>query len=636
MFKSKDRKYIFGSEIIKDKGVSFNIWASQKNSVRIKITGGIGFNPEDDKKNFLPLIKNEDGFYTGIFAGAGAGTLYKVIIDNKEIWFPDPASRYQPDGPHGPSMVVDQTFEWTDSAWKGPGKNGQIIYEMHVGTFTQEGTWNAAAEQLEELASLGITIIEIMPVAEFPGKYGWGYDGVDLFAPYHFYGTPAELKNFINKAHLLNVAVILDVVYNHFGPDGNYLKEFSPAFFSTKYKTDWGEALNFDEKDSEYVRTFYLENVTYWIEDFHFDGLRLDASQSIYDDSEPHILKEISELVRHLGGKKGTYLIAENEPQDNRFLKPYDKGGYEFDGIWNDDFHHTAMVALTGKSEAYYTDYNGSPQEFISSVKYGFLYQGQWYKWQSHRRGMPALHSDASLFISFIQNHDQTANSGTALRISKLTSEAKIKALTALMILGPGTPMIFMGQEFGSTSPFYYIEDHHPELSKLVYKGRFDYLQQFRSLATTEMTSYLPDPSDVKTFLASKLNFQERTLNNKIYQLHKDLINLKKTDPAIKLQDKSKIDGAVLGQDAFVIRYFGDDDDDRLLVINLGKDLFLNPAPEPLLSPPENAQWVTLWSSEDPAYGGSGTFPLDTENNWIIPGNAAVVLKPDLIIQELA
>jgi maltooligosyltrehalose trehalohydrolase len=623
--KDSIRKYYFGAELIKDKGVSFSVWAPEKKTIHIKLLGGKGYKP--NLENLFSLTKDKNGFFTGISSNAGEGTLYKIIIDNNKKPFPDIASRFQPEGPHGPSMVIDQSFNWSDSDWEGTSKTGQVLYEMHIGTFTKEGTWQSAAAQLKELAELGITIIEIMPIGEFPGKFGWGYDGVDLFAPFHFYGTPTDIKTFINKAHKLNIGVILDVVYNHIGPDGNYFKEYTSYFFSNKHKTDWGEAINYDDKNSKYVRTFILENAAYWIDDFHFDGLRLDATQNIYDDSLNHILKEISILVKQKGGKRKTFLIAENEPQDIKIVKPFSQNGYEFDGMWNDDFHHSARVALTGKNEAYYSDYKGTPQEFISSFKYGFLFQGQWYKWQSKRRGVPSLNYDARFYITYIQNHDQIANSSRGLRISKLTSFAKLKAFTCLMILAPGTPLLFMGQEFASTSPFNYFADHNADLSKLVYQGRIEFLKQFRSLASPEMTSYFPDPSKENTFLNSKLNFQERISNKEIYQLHKDLIHLKRTDPVFKLQDKRKLDGAVLRDNAFIIRFFDESNNDRIILINLGADFYFNPAPEPLLAPPENSQWVTLFSSENPVYGGDGTVAPGSDDKWIIPANAAVVLR---------
>ncbi|MEN3334160.1 MAG: maltooligosyltrehalose trehalohydrolase, partial [Blastocatellia bacterium] len=295
--------------------------------------------------------------------------------------------------------------------------------------------------------------------------------------------------------------------------------------------------------------------------------------------------------------------------------------------LWNDDFHHSAMVALTGRNEAYYTDYLGKPQEFISAVKYGYLYQGQRYKWQKQRRGTPGLDLPPAAFIIFIQNHDQVANTATGERAHKLTSPGRLRAMTALMLLAPGTPMLFMGQEFAASSPFLYFADHQPDLAELVRKGRAEFLEQFRSYATPKIQAILNNPESVATFEKCKLDFTERERHRQIYEMHHDLLKLRRTDQRFSAQARRGVDGAVLGDEAFVLRYFGEDDD-RLLLVNFGVDLHLNPAPEPLLAPPAGKRWMTLWSSEDPRYGGSGTPALDSRDNWRLPGHAAVALAP--------
>ena len=306
---------------------------------------------------------------------------------------------------------------------------GQIIYEMHVGTFTPEGTWAAAARQLRELSRTGISVIEMMPIADFPGEFGWGYDGVDLFAPCRLYGTPDDLRAFVDTAHSLGMGVILDVVYNHFGPDGNYLTVFSDAYFTRRHKTDWGTPINFDGPDSGPVREFFITNARYWIEEFHFDGFRFDATQSIFDESEEHILAAIGKAARAAAGKRSIFLVAENEPQETKLIRPRREGGYGLDGLWNDDLHHSAIVALTGKHPAYYTDYRGTPQEFISAVKHGFLYQGQRYSWQKQRRGTPGRGLAPEAFVGFIENHDQVANSAAGERVRLTTSPGRYRAL---------------------------------------------------------------------------------------------------------------------------------------------------------------------------------------------------------------
>ncbi len=607
-----------------DEGVSFRVWApaAKSFSVVIEQTGG--------KTKTLALSQDADGYYSGVSPHARAGSAYRYRINGEPSLFPDPASRFQPNGPHGVSEVVDpSSFPWTDSNFPGVSIEGQILYEMHVGTFTREGTWQAAAEQLSELAHAGITVIEMMPIADFPGRFGWGYDGVGLFAPYWVYGGPDDLRAFIDRAHAVKIGVILDVVYNHFGPDGNYLRAFSPHYFSAGKHTDWGEAINFDGEHSGPVREFFLANAAYWIEEYHFDGLRLDATQSMQDESPSHIIREIGLTARRAAGKRKVIVIAENEPQDTKLVRPIEEGGYGLDGLWNDDFHHSAMVALTGRNEAYFTDYEGRPQEFISAIKYGFLYQGQWYSWQKARRGTAALDLDPAAFVTFFLNHDQVANTARGERPNMLTNAGKFKAMTALLLLAPGTPMLFQGQEFGATTPFFYFCDHHAELSKLVREGRSKFLAQFRSLALPEMQHVFGDPGNSATFESSKLDFSERQKHAAIYSLHKDLMALRREDPVFGQQKRGGVDGAVVSADAFVLRYFGGEHGDRLVLINFGRDLHLDPAPEPLLAAPWKAAWKVIWSSEDPKYGGYGTYPPESKDNWRLPGNSAVVLSSE-------
>ena len=433
---------------------------------------------------------------------------------------------------------------------------------------------------------------------------------------------------FIDEAHRSGIGVILDVVYNHVGPDGNVLPYFSPEYFTERYSTDWGEAINYEDEHAGPVRDFFIANAGYWIEEFHFDGLRIDATQNIYDTSADHILAAIARRVRQAGGGRATFLVAENEPQNTKLVRPQNDGGYGLDALWNDDFHHSAMVAMTGRNEAYYTDYHGTPQEFISALKYGYLYQGQYYKWQQKRRGAPGLDLKPAAFVTFIQNHDQIANSGLGLRCHELTSSGRYRAMTALLLLGPGTPMLFQGQEFAASSPFFYFADFSGELKRLTAQGRAEQLSQFPSLAQPEMQKRLINPSAPETFARSKLDLSERQRNAKIYALHRDLLRLRRDQPVFRAQSRGAMDGAVLGSEVFVLRFFGAGSDDRLLVVNFGRDLDLRPAPEPLLAPPENKSWEILWHSEDPNYGGCGMAPLELNGYWHIPGHAAVVLQP--------
>jgi maltooligosyltrehalose trehalohydrolase len=617
----RSRRLPAGAEVLPGGGVHFRVWAPRRRRVEVVF---------EDGHEAAALRAEDAGYFSAFVPHARAGADYRFRLDGEEKLYPDPASRFQPEGPHGPSRVVDPSaFRWTDAGWQGATLKGQVIYELHVGTFTPEGTWEAAQRELRELAACGVTCVEMMPVADFPGRFGWGYDGVNLFAPTRLYGEPEDLRRFVDEAHACRIAVILDVVYNHLGPDGNYLKQFADEYFSARYETEWGEALNFDGPGSEEVREFFLSNAAYWVEEFHFDGLRLDATQQIFDASEEHILSAVTRRVREAAGGRGTIVVGENEPQHARLVRPAERGGYGLDGLWNDDFHHSAMVALTGRSEAYYTDYKGSAQELVSAVKYGFLFQGQRYKWQKARRGAAALDLAPESFITFIQNHDQVANSARGDRAHKLTSPGRLRAMTALMLLAPATPMLFQGQEFAASSPFLYFADHAEELAAKVREGRTEFLTQFPSLATAEARACVPAPEDASTFERCKLDLSEREKHAGVYALHRDLLRLRREDAVFSRPYKRGVDGAVLAPEAFVLRFFTEGDEgDRLLVVNLGADLHLDPAPEPLLAPPDGALWTTLWSSESHAYGGCGTAPLDTVENWRIPGHAAVALKP--------
>ncbi|MFL6195325.1 MAG: malto-oligosyltrehalose trehalohydrolase [Thermoanaerobaculia bacterium] len=608
-----------GAEAVPE-GVHFRVWAPARKRVEVVFEEAAGEWPVE-----FELTPEGGGYFSGLVPGAGAGALYKLRLDGGDA-FPDPASRFQPDGPHGPSQVVDPaTFEWTDGDWRGVTREGMVIYEMHIGTFTPEGTWEAAAGRLAELAELGVTVLEVMPVAEFPGRFGWGYDGVDLFAPYHHYGAPDGFRRFVDRAHALGLSVILDVVYNHLGPDGNYLKQFSPDYFTGRYQNDWGEAINFDGERSGPVREFFIANAGYWIDEFHLDGLRLDATQDVKDASEEHVLAAVARRAREAAGGKRIFLVAENEPQETDLVRPPEEGGRGLDALWNDDFHHSAYVALTGHNEAYYKDYRGLPQELISLAKYGYLYQGQRYSWQEGRRGTSGLDLPKSAFVNFLQNHDQVSNSARGERSHKLGAPGLHRALTTLLVLSPGTPMLFQGQEFCASSPFLYFADHNPELAAAVRKGRLEFLAQFPSLAVPETQSGVPDPESVETFERCKLDLAERERHAACYALHRDLLRLRREDPVFR--SPGWLDGAVLGPEAFLLRYFADDAGDRLLLVNLGLDLDLEPVPEPLLAPLKGFRWKMRWSSEEPRYGGNGAPPPeDEEGCWRLPGQAAVVM----------
>jgi maltooligosyltrehalose trehalohydrolase len=621
------RRYPIGAELIGTNQTHFRVWAPKAHDIDLVLEESA---KKDAKRTFHPLQAEEGGYFSGS-ANAGAGALYRFRINKAEHFHPDPASRFQPYGPHGSSCVVDpKQFEWTDAQWAGVKMKGQVIYEMHIGTFTPEGTWKAATEQLAELAKIGITIIEMMPIADFPGNFGWGYDGVNLFAPTRLYGTPDDLRAFIDRAHSLGLSVILDVVYNHFGPDGNYIRMFSEDYFTARYeKNDWGDTINFDGPNSGPVREFFITNGRYWIDEFRFDGFRFDATQEVKDTSDEYIVGSIGRAARETARRRDIILVAENERQEVKLILPRSKGGDDLDAVWNDDFHHSAVVALTGKREAYYTDYLGNPQEFISAAKYGYLFQGQPYSWQEAPRGTTTFGTQPEKFVSFIENHDQVANTAAGERLRFQSSPGRYRAMTALLLLGPWTPLLFQGEEFGASTPFIFFTDvGDGSMREGIRKGRFEFLAQFPSFATKEVQERLPVPSDPTVFVSSKLDFSERQKNKELYDLHIDLLKLRRSDSRFREQIPNGVDGAVLGPASFVLRYFSEGNtDDRLLVVNFGENRELNPVPEPLLAPPLGFEWEILWSSESAAYGGSGTAAVATQERWILPAEATVALR---------
>jgi maltooligosyltrehalose trehalohydrolase len=605
-----------GADVVEG-GTHVRVWAPRRQ--RIEVVHGNGLTHA--------LEGEADGYFSTLVKGMGGGTRYRFRLDGGDDLYPDPASRYQPYGPHGPSEVVDPSrFQWTDERWQGVKLRGQVVYEMHVGTFTPEGTWAAAKAQLPELRDI-CTVIEMMPVADFAGAFGWGYDGVDLYAPTRLYGSPDDLRAFVCRAHELGIGVILDVVYNHFGPDGNYLEQFSSTYFTQRNATEWGAAINYDGEASHGVREFVIANAGYWIDEFHFDGLRLDATQSIYDESVPHVITEIGGRVRASARTRETILVAENEPQDVRLLRPPDRGGYGLDAMWNDDFHHSARVALTGQAQAYFSDHRGTPQELLSAAKHGFLFQGQRYAWQKKARGTSTRGIPPERFVTFLENHDQIANTGGE-RLHRYVHPGRLRAMKALIMLGPGTPLIFQGEEFASSAPFLYFAHHTPELSAAVRKGRLDFLAQFPSFRLAEMRDRVDDPGKEGTFAKCKLDWRERAQNSTMLALHRDLLALRRSDPTVRSQGQWGLDGAVLGTEALIMRLFGErESEDRLLIVNIGRDQQLVPAPEPLLAPPEGTRWCALWSSEDPRYGGQGMPPPDSDEGWELRGESAVLLE---------
>lgn len=594
---------------------TFRVWAPEAHTVELLIEG----------RAPLPMPLAADG-YRERTVDAAAGTRYRYRLDDGEPR-PDLASRFQPDGPHGASVVVDPSaFAWTDAAWPGIAPPGLVVYEMHVGTFTREGTWRAAAAHLPDLADLGITVIEMMPVADFPGRFGWGYDGVLLFAPAHIYGTPDDLRAFIDRAHQLGIGVILDVVYNHAGPDGNWFQHYAPDYFGPM--SEWGHGFNFDGRGSSFVRAFFEANAAYWIREFHFDGLRLDATQQMFDTTRPHILQTIADAARTAAGARAVWISAENDLQEARLVRPTAEGGDGLDAVWNDDFHHAAWVAATGHREAYYGNYQGTAQELVSCATRGFLYQGQRARWQGRPRGTDARGLAPGAFVAFLQNHDQIANSLDGRRLHARTSPALCRALTVVLLLGPWTPLLFQGDEFAASAPFVFFADHGPDLAAAIADGRRQFLSQFPSIRDATRDTPLIAPHAPETFAACTLDHDERVRHQATWQLHRDLLAIRRTHAAIRAQQP--VDGAVLAPHAFVLRGRAPAGTgtrgDRLLVVNLDRaPLTLECLAEPLLAH-QAAPWSVVLSSDAPVYGGTGHALVHGGDAWTIPAESATLL----------
>jgi maltooligosyltrehalose trehalohydrolase len=478
----------------------------------------------------LSMVRSTNGWWTAEVPEVKPGDDYGFVLDG-EGPFPDPRSRFQPQGVHGLSRVVAENFEWTDKDFQAPSLCDALIYELHLGTFTPAGTFLSAIEKLEYLVSLGVTHIELMPVVEFPGVRGWGYDGVDLFAPHHAYGVPDDLKKLVNACHVRGLAVILDVVYNHLGPSGNYLGKFGP-YFTKKFATFWGEGINFDGPDSDEVRRFFCDNALMWLRDFHFDGLRLDAVHGILDTSATHILEQLKIEVEDLAAETGRYLvlIPESDLNDPRLLWPRDRGGFKLDAQWSDDFHHSLHAVLTDENTGYYADF-GKLEHLAKALRCAFVYDGQFSPHRRRAHGRPSEGLNGHQFLGYLQNHDQVGNRARGDRSSQLLSPGKLKIGAALVLTSPFIPMLFQGEEWGAATPFFFFTDYQePELANAVREGR---CREFAAFGwKPEDTA---DPQARETFVRSVLTWRElgQPQHAAILEWYKRLIQLRHSEPSL-------------------------------------------------------------------------------------------------------
>ncbi len=569
---------------------TFRVWAPTPGRVEIKMDGIC-----------QAMVPGRAGWWSAEVPSAAAGSEYGFVLDG-EGPFPDPRSAWQPNGVEGLSRCLDHdTFPWSDTGWQAPPLASAVIYELHIGTFTAEGTFDAAVAKLDHLVQLGITHVELMPIVEFPGTRGWGYDGVDLFAPYQGYGGPEGLKRFVDACHGRRLAVLLDVVCNHLGPSGNHLARFGP-YFTSVYRTPWGEAINFDGPDSDEVRRFFCDNALMWLRDYHVDGLRLDAVHAIHDTSAVPWLEQLAREVRELAAQTGRHLvlIPESDSNDPRLLWPRQRGGFEFDAQWSDDFHHALHSVLTGERDGYYADF-GALADLAKALRQAFVLDGGYSVHRRRRHGRCPAGLSGHRFVAYLQNHDQVGNRAKGERSSQLVSAGRLKVGAALVFTSPFVPLLFQGEEWGASTPFLYFTDHQdPRLAEAVRVGR-----QREFAATGWRAEDIPDPQAATCFERSKLDWSEltRSPNADLLEWHRQLIRLRRVEPDLSNGRMQQVN----------VRF---DESARWLVAERGAiDIVVNLGPEPRRVPIRPGPRLQLLASEN-----------DLE---LSPG--AVVLPPDAV-----
>ena len=587
-------------------GVRFRVWAPEAERVEVVIEGA----------GEHRLDREPDGYHTGLVVAGGVGTRYRYRLDGAHA-YPDPASRSQPDGVHGASEVVDlAAFRWSDVGWRGLDPDDLVIYELHVGTFTPAGTFDGVIERLDDLAGLGITAIEIMPIAEFPGARNWGYDGVGLFAPEAAYGGPAGFQRLVDAAHRAGLGVILDVVYNHVGPEGNYLPAVTGGrFFTDRHHTPWGDAVNYDGPDSGPVREFVVENALMWTRDYRVDGLRLDATHAIADDSPVHILREIADRLHRLAPRR--LVIAEDERKEPRLLRPADRDGYGLDGVWADDFHHQVRRRVTGDHEGYFARFEGTVPGIVRTLAHGWSFE-------------PAAESlPPRAFVHCIQNHDQVGNRAMGDRLNHAVPLPVYRALTALLLLSPYTPLLWMGQEWAASAPFQFFTDHPEALGRLVTEGRRKEFRHFRAFSDPAARERIPDPQAAATFLRSRLDWDERERmpHAGMLALTRGLLALRRGDPTLRHRERGSFAVVALGDGALALRRAAPGGAALLAIVALDDGLETDLAARDETRPPDGRPWRMLLSTEEPRFGGAVPGSFHDEGRALLPTAGALVLR---------
>jgi maltooligosyltrehalose trehalohydrolase len=596
-------------------GVSFRTWATGKKKVSVVIYDGT-----ESVVRELRMERESTGYYSATDPASSAGTLYKYRLDGEV--FPDLASRFQPQGVHGPSQVVDgRSFRWTDFGWKSPALRELVIYEAHVGTFTPEGTFEAIITRLDHLKKIGVNAIELMPVADFAGDRNWGYDGVSIYAPSRAYGEPDGLRTLVDAAHAAGIAVILDVVYNHLGPDGNYMGTYSQDYFNAAHHTPWGAAFNLDGPGAEPVRQLFAENPEYWVNEFHVDGFRLDATHAIPDASPKHLIQEIAERTQALGA----FVICEDPRNERKLLLSRQEGGYGCDAVWADDFHHVVRVQMTKEDEGYMGYFKGTMEELLKTVREGWLFSGELQK-DGIPRGTSGLEIEPEHFVHCISNHDQVGNRAYGDRLNKVIPPAAYRAASALLLTGPYTPMLFMGQEWAASSPFLYFTDHHDELGKGVTEGRRKEFADFSEFRDPKTRALIPDPQALTTFTDSKLIWTQlgQSPHAETLRLYSDFLQFRR----LELQDRHRSRWQVdqVSAKAIALRYRQTKEGDILILAQLLANETIVEQENALVRPANGRSWQFVMSSNEPIYGGERAGLFDPEKKRF------VLTQPELIV----
>jgi maltooligosyltrehalose trehalohydrolase len=600
-------------------GVRFRVWAPERRLVEVCVES-------PGRGAAHALAREEAGFHGGLVPGLGPGDLYRFRLDG-EGPFPDPASRFQPHGVHGPSEVVDPAFPWTDSGWSGVRLEDLVVYELHVGTFTAAGTFAGVAEKLPRLVDLGVSALELLPVADFPGSRNWGYDGVSLFAPARCYGRPDDLRRLVDEAHRLGLGVLLDVVYNHFGPDGAYWGLYSPHYFSKAHQTPWGAAMNLDGESSGPVRDFFVENASRWMREYHLDGLRLDATHALVDDSPRHFLAELQERVRAAAGRP-VLLIAEDHRNLAAMVRPEAQSGWGLDAVWADDFHHELRRCLAGDREGYYRDFEGTIDDVAATVRDGWFFKGQRSEHFGGPRGTDPAGTEPKRFVFFLQNHDQIGNRALGERLHHQVEPAAFRAATALLLLAPQTPLLFMGEEWAASTPFLFFTDHEPGLGRLVTEGRRREFAGFSAFTDPARRASIPDPQSPETFERSRLRWAERESepHASTLRLHRALLRLRVGLPPRRESKGHRARVTTSGAETIALDYASEERTLRLVVRLAG-------AGRVELDPPApgGGRWRPVLSTEDPAYAPDPR-PVLVEASG--SGSLLVFARPGAVVLE--